>query len=94
MDSMAVETPPLSARSEGVQLILAVFGKEVVIECISVEEASRQAAEWTNHLDIEWMKVRETTATVMQIFTERLLEEGAHKNIIAAVTKFHSHPFC
>ena len=76
---------PCRARVHTVRhevVIIDIFGKLVALDVGTPERAGEVCNEWNEHLSREWMTVRETNATLLNVFCEKLKEEGVSEQTL------------
>lgn len=75
---------PMTARTWAHTTTLYLFGREVTISTRDREAALELTEEWDVFLRLEWERVREASAVMMERYTAELLAAGAP---LAAVEK-------
>jgi hypothetical protein len=75
--------------------LLVIFGHSIARSFTGKNHHDKAVAwvnKWNDHLNREWMQVRETAATIMQNFITELLKLGVGKEIIdKAIREVESH---
>lgn len=69
---------------------LMLFGEVVPMTFSNVdhrEAADTWVAKWNKHLGIEWMRVRDTAATMMEGYTQALLSRGVLQGTLDAALR-------
>lgn len=74
----------MTARTWNATTTLYLFGKECTIPAQDRTAALELTEEWDVHLRLEWERVREASAVMMERYTAALLAAGAP---LAAVEK-------
>jgi len=87
------ERPLFAMVGKDGQIELHIFGRIVKIQHTGPDvEVAAVVGWWNDHFDREWMGVRETTATIMQNFTEALQYHGVDDATIrVAIDAMCSH---
>jgi len=84
-----VQEQPLFAelRDDDRTAVVSIFGREILLAFRGAgaeAKATRCVNWWNEHLDREWMGVRETTAAIMQRFIAALQDLGVRDDVINA----------
>lgn len=80
----------ITSNCLGTLVCVNLFGKRIEKEFPHKPDTQhrRQATNWVNkwnrHLEAEWMSIRETSATIMQRYTEALMSQGVSQEIISS----------
>jgi len=90
-----VSSQPLYAKIAGMHpkggyattTVLWIFGRSINQTFTGpghYDKAIAWVNEWNEHLDREWMKVRETSATIMQEFIAAIRRQGVRQSTVDA----------
>jgi len=99
MDQRNQNSPPVyaeitDANDDRTAAVLVLFGRRVRREFHGprhLSEARAWVAGWNEHLCAEWCCVKETTATIMDAFTDGLTRRGVRQDVINATLKELAH---